>query len=594
MCGENRNWAVLILGTTLLSLCGCGGGSAPSQSQPTPVQLFSVSPLPTTFEPAFTMQINGAGFAPGAVLIGAVDQGGTTSTTFVSSTLLTVDFPASYFSVLGMLVFQVQSPNSPCNNQYCSSQYSQQLSVPVLPGPPATMARVNLASDSTQANAATGDHFMVNPGGGTAVFDSAADNLVPGDTNGKSHVFLRDTCLGATGNCTPATVRVSLANDRSEGNGDSTNPGMTSCGNPGEVAGRFVVFQSSATNLVSGDMNTKVDIFVRDTCRGVSTACTPSTIRVSVASDGTEADGDSTNPVISCDGRFVAFQSVATNLVPNDTNAVSDVFVRDTCLGATGSCTPSTALVSANLNGTVGNGPSVTPAMDQQGESIVFQSAATDLVANDTNRYPDIFLRDTCNLVSSGCSPSTIRISVASDGTQADNISSQPHIDGSFVVFASLADNLVADDTNQRWDVFVRNTCLSSVNCTPSTIRVSVANDGTQSEGDLTDIGISPTPGSGYVAFASSATNLVASDGNGVMDVFIRDTCIRRGQVTPEPGCTTSTKRVSVTGTGAEANGASAAPYVSSDGGVVLFKSSATNLVTNDTNGLADLFVASN
>jgi hypothetical protein len=87
MCAENRNWAVLI-GTTLLSLCGCGGGSAPSQGQPTPVQLFSVSPLPTTFEPAFTMQINGAGFAPGAVLIGAVDQGGTTSTTFVSSTLL--------------------------------------------------------------------------------------------------------------------------------------------------------------------------------------------------------------------------------------------------------------------------------------------------------------------------------------------------------------------------------------------------------------------------------------------------------------------------------------------------------------------------
>src|SRR5215472_5761196 len=97
-------------------------------------------------------------------------------------------------------------------------------------------------------------------------------------------------------------------------------------------------------------MNGKIDIFVRDTCRGVSTACTPSTIRVSLASDGTEADGDSTNPVISCDGRFVAFQSVATNLVPNDTNAVSDVFVRDTCLGATGSCTPSTALGKASLS----------------------------------------------------------------------------------------------------------------------------------------------------------------------------------------------------------------------------------------------------
>src|SRR6266851_1450886 len=316
----------------------------------------------------------------------------------------------------------------------------------------------------------------------------------------------------------PARVleRLSVASDGTQANNVSPGAAVS-------ADGRFVAFQSEANNLVAGDTNAAIDIFVRDTCLG-ATGCTPSTVRVSVASDGTQANGDSAVPSISADGRFVSFGSLASNLVAGDTNAFGDVFVRDTCLGATG-CTPSTVRVSVASDGTQTGGGGSRFLISPDGRFVAFESGASDLVVGDTNAALDIFVRDTC-LGATGCTPSTVRVSVASDGTQANDHSFGAAIssDGRFVAFSSGASNLVVGDTNAASDIFVRDTCLGATGCTPSTVRVSVgATFGfPQANGSSSRAAISSD--GRFVAFQSDASNLVAGDTNGVGDVFLAGT----------------------------------------------------------------------
>ena len=379
----------------------------------------------------------------------------------------------------------------------------------------------------------------------------------------------------------PARVleRLSVASDGTQANNVSPGAAVS-------ADGRFVAFQSEANNLVAGDTNAAIDIFVRDTCLG-ATGCTPSTVRVSVASDGTQANGDSAVPSISADGRFVSFGSLASNLVAGDTNAFGDVFVRDTCLGAAG-CTPSTVRVSVASDGTQGDDTSDSFSISADGRFVAFESDASNLVAGDTNLATDIFIRDTCR-GATGCTPSTVRVSVASDGTQANGNSfgnangAAVSADGRFVAFQSDASNLVADDTNAASDIFVRDTCLGATGCTPSTVRVSVASDGTQTGGGGSRFSISPD--GRFVAFESGASDLVVGDTNAALDIFVRDTC--RGAT----GCTPSTVRVSVASDGTQANDHSFGAAISSDGRFVAFSSGASNLVVGDTNAASDIFV---
>ncbi len=382
----------------------------------------------------------------------------------------------------------------------------------------------------------------------------------------------------------PARVleRLSVASDGTQANNVSPGAAVS-------ADGRFVAFQSEANNLVAGDTNAAIDIFVRDTCLG-ATGCTPSTVRVSVASDGTQANGDSAVPSISADGRFVSFGSLASNLVAGDTNAFGDVFVRDTCLGAAG-CTPSTVRVSVASDGTQGDDTSDSFSISADGRFVAFESDASNLVAGDTNLATDIFIRDTCR-GATGCTPSTVRVSVASDGTQANGNSfgnangAAVSADGRFVAFQSDASNLVADDTNAASDIFVRDTCLGATGCTPSTVRVSVASDGTQTGGGGSRFSISPD--GRFVAFESGASDLVVGDTNAASDIFVRDTCLGA------TGCTPSTVRVSVGATFGfpQANGSSSRAAISSDGRFVAFSSGASNLVVGDTNGVGDVFLA--
>ena len=313
----------------------------------------------------------------------------------------------------------------------------------------------------------------------------------------------------------PSTALVSAASDGTPGNSDSFVGSIS-------ADGRFVAFSSGASNLVANKTNSVSDVFLRDTCAGATAGCTPSTIRVSVASDGTQGIASSGCGAISADGRFVAFCSDASNLVANDTNGAEDVFVRDTCFNVAG-CSPSTVRVSVASDGTAGNGWSGNPGISADGRFITFESDATNLVSNDTNGVRDVFVHDTCIGAPSGCVSGTTRVSLASDGAQANNSSEGASLsaDGRYISFVSYATNLVATaDTHGGTDAFVRDTCAGApAECVPSTVRASVASDGTQ--GNQGAISAILTADGQFVVIASYSDNFVLGDTNNCEDIFL-------------------------------------------------------------------------
>ncbi len=235
--------------------------------------------------------------------------------------------------------------------------------------------------------------------------------------------------------------------------------------------GRFVAFRSVSHNLTPVDTNWVTHVFVHDTE-------TAETRLVSSASDGAYGNDLSSAPAISADGRFVAFDSWADNLVPGDTNENLDVFVKDLETGET-------RLVSVASNGSQANARSWFPSISADGRFVAFSSLASNLVPGDTNGVEDVFVHD----VETG---ETARISVASDGCQGNDFSDAYHsisADGRFVAFHSMASNLVQDDTNGNRDVFVHD------RQTGETLRVSVASDGSQgNQGSIGAIDFSRWP----------------------------------------------------------------------------------------------------
>src|SRR6476661_3251922 len=331
---------------------------------------------------------------------------------------------------------------------------------------------------------------------------------------------------------------VSVDSAGNQGNRGSTNPAIS-------ADGRFVAFYSEASNLVPEDTNGKPDIFVRD-------RLTNTTTRVSVDSAGNQANSFSNDPSISADGRFVAFTSGASNLVPGGTNNTSDIFVRDTL-------TNTTTRVSVDSAGNQGNRDAYGASISADGRFVAFESFASNIVPGDTNNTSDIFVRDVLT-------NTTTRVSVDAAGNQGNFLSGSASIsgDGRFVAFGSNSSNLVPGDPNNRDEIFVRD--LS----TNTTTRVSV-----DSAGNLGN-GYSYTPSISadgrFVAFYSDATNLVPGDDtNSSRDILVRDRL------------TNTTTRVSVDSTGNQANSSSFAPSISADGRFVAFYSEATNLVPGDT-----------
>jgi Tol biopolymer transport system component len=273
--------------------------------------------------------------------------------------------------------------------------------------------------------------------------------------------------------------------------------------------------------------------------------------RVSVATSGAQGNGASSAASLSDDGRYVTFTSSATNLVPNDTNAQPDIFVRDRELGTT-------QRVNLGIGGEQAlGGASSNASISEDGQLVQFTSSAINLIGLDTNDQSDVFVHDRKT-------NTTTRVSVTHTGAQAAGGASSSGVmtpDGRYIAFASAATNLVTGDTNAATDIFLRDRQMGT------TQRVSLTNGGLQVMGSSGSPSLS-TNGQ-VVVFSSAATNVVTGDGNGKIDVFVRDL---------QAGTTT---RVSVGPAGVQGNDDSFFPMVSGDGRFVVFDSRATNLVPN-------------
>lgn len=412
----------------------------------------------------------------------------------------------------------------------------------------ADTVRVSVTSNGVQAAGGFSQGATVSADGRHVAFQSNATNLVAGDTNGQVDVFVHDRLTGTTTRPSVTTGGVQAVG------GPSVSPALS-------ADGRYVAFESDATNLVAGDTNGMEDIFVHDRVAGTTT-------RVSVVTGGAQATGGGANgsfdPAISPDGRYVAFDSFATNLVAGDTNGQRDVFVHDRVTGTT------TRVSMATDGAQATGGGSYQSALNGDARYVAFASDATGLVAGDTNGQTDAFVHDRTTGV-------TTRVSVATGGIQGTGsgyvgLSPTLSADGRYVAFQSGSANLVVGDTNAQVDVFLHDRTGNV------TTRVSLgAGSAEASGGGSGSVALS---GDGrYLAFSSSATNLVAGDGNAVQDVFVRDVS------------TSTTLRVSVGPDGTQANGGSLTPALSADGRYVAFFSSSTNLVPSDTNAETDVFL---
>ncbi len=402
---------------------------------------------------------------------------------------------------------------------------------------------------SPQGNNTSFDPSTSADGRHTA-FWSAANDLVPGDTNNREDVFVVDrlTC---------AIERVSVSTAGVQGNNTSSFPSISD-------TGRYVAFMSTATNLVANDTNSAPDIFVRD-------RQTNSTVRASVTSAGAQAAGalGSVRPDMSGNGQFVAFLSFATNLVAGDTNGTADVFVRD----LVNNVTERVSVATGGTQGIDGDSQYDKPAISADGRYVAFASTMTNLVAGDTNVARDIFRRDRQT-------GTTVRVSVSTAGDQTptsqDSTSPAISADGRYIAFDSFATNLVPDDTNFNYDVFVRDMAAGT------TTRVSLINQGGQPEAFAWAQSVAPSiSGDGrYVAFTSGAEDLVLGDNNGWNDVFIHDRT------------TGITRRVSTSFNGLQGDFHSAFVDLSADGTVVTYSSFASTLVPGDDNYADDVFIA--
>ena len=360
---------------------------------------------------------------------------------------------------------------------------------------------------------------------------------------------------------TPTLVSVAR-NDVKSGGTQSNDPVLS-------ANGRFVAFESSAFNLVANDNNGSSDIFVRDLQTGTTTL-----VSINIAGTGS-GNGHSTKPTISADGRYVAFQSRANNLVANDTNTWTDTFVRDLQ-------TNSTKLLSTNSAGTgSGNQDSENAVISANGKTVVFKSFATNIVSFDNNNRVDVFAHDVPTGITRIISCDVACTAPGNDDSYTSNVPKDkaPRAliskDGRFVVFESRATNLVATpDANGSPDVFVRDletavTTLVSIN----------------SAGNASSNGGGNTPvisGNGrFVFFQTGATDLSPNDSAlAGDDLYVRDLQTN----------TTQLVTVTTTNTGSNVHAAIFFPVASDDGRYVTFQSRANTYVTDDADSTIDVF----
>jgi Tol biopolymer transport system component len=403
---------------------------------------------------------------------------------------------------------------------------------------PVETERVSISSTGSEGDLVSRTP-SISADGQIIVFASEATNLVDGDNNGVQDIFLHDWLNGTT-------ERISLSRQGQETDGASDWPEIS-------ADGLTVTFASAASNLVDGDTNGFEDVFVVDLQSG-AVEC------VSHPAAGGQANADSNQPVISGDGRFVAFVSAATNLVPGATNGLEEIYLYDRSDG-------SLQWVSAPRTGSENDGVSGEPAISADGNWVAFSSNSTQLVSNDTLNFRDIFLWNASSALE--------RVNVTQTGSEANSLSYAPALnaDGRFIVFRSHATNLVPSDNLNMGDIFLRD------NLTGALQQVNLPADGVEALGGPSDEPSMSADGR-FIVFRSHASNLVPNDINGSADIFVRDM----------QGATT---RVSVDSYAGESNGSNYSPVISADGAAIAFYSEADNLVLEplkDLNGVGDVF----
>jgi IPT/TIG domain/WD40-like Beta Propeller Repeat len=456
-------------------------------------------------------------------------------------------------------------------------------------------------------------------------FASASRNLVLTDLNTAADVFVRNTCLGVA-TCSPITALVSSDPNGNAANGVSSEPTVSS-------DGMHAAFTSLATNLVttaSVPAGTS-QVYWRPVCFPTTTtpcAINPSssfdTQLVSVSPDGmTAGNGPSSDPVISPDGQYVAFVSLATNLVANIAadGITPQVYIRNTCDIATtqttptsGACVPTTYLVSTADGVTFGDKPSSHPSISEDGLFVSFTSLADNLGAPNPNNFSEIFERSTCVTtiasVDNTCTPVTTLISTPDGTNPADGTSDQSSVsscgsetvttsttactggflfNGRFIAFASTATTLIPG-IGPSQQIYVRDTCLgvttTTVNCTPSTNLISTTDGVTPANGLSEHPSISLS--GQFIAFSSLASNL-GNTSNGVENIFVRNSCLG---VTISCVSGLAISSISAGTNASPTSGASLVPSISGDGHTVSFLSFAP-LAAADKNTLDDIYLGS-
>lgn len=405
--------------------------------------------------------------------------------------------------------------------------------------PPVRVKLISAAIDGAPGNGES-SWPSLSADGRQLVFESAASNLVPDDDNGVPDIFVYDQVNGT----------IEMASVSSAG----LHGNFPSMSRPSISAnGRFVAFSSMASNLVPNDTNGTWDIFVRDRVEGT-------TERVSVSSDGAQADHFSVDPVMSADGRLIAFHSLASNLVPGPPPQYRHAYVFDR-VGRT------TERVSIGWSGEPAEyGTTGHAAMSADGRFIAFNAGGRLLPGQEAAEF-GLFIRD-LHLQTNE------RLSVAVDGGEGNAGSAYPSIseDGRYVSFYSEASDLVSGDLNDRADIFLRD------RVDKTTRLVSVSSGGLAGNADVGSFSSITLDGE-LVAFSSGATNTTAGDHNNFPDIFVHDV--------PE----SVTERVSLTPDGTETDGYSDVPSMSGDGRYIAFLSSADNLLGTSQNEISQVFL---
>lgn len=381
---------------------------------------------------------------------------------------------------------------------------------------------------------------VVTPDGQIVAFSSLASNLVPGDANGKADVFLRVRYSGHI-------EIVSVSSGGVQGNDHSGLPSIT-------PDGRFVAFWCKGNNLVPNAFN--AGVYLRD-------RWSYTTVGVSVTPGGILVEGD--HPSISADGRYVAFESPSAMLVPGDTNNANDVFVWDRLLNWV-------TRVSVSTNGIQGNASSDSPAISADGRFVTFRSWADNFVSNDTNRLDDIFVHDRMN-------GQTVRVNTAG-GRESNgyNLSSTGiSADNRFVVFGTVATNLVPEDPLPDADIYVhdRETGILRI----------VSRDFIWGKGNGDSYMPVISPDGLHVGFTSWATNFDPGDRNEAPDVFVADMDPLYSAIRVRRASLGSFNQEGERGAG------NFSPALSQDGRFVAFYSEADSLVPGQRNVMTDIFV---